>query len=77
MLSKWSSELSTDSKPVEYYFISLDFKQLEDPDDVYYLNNIPTTFTLTDEQVDRLIEAGESTLHNHPEFKRLMQDLGV
>ena len=77
MLSKWSSELSTDQKPVEYYFISLDFKQLQDPDDVYYLNNIPTTFTLSDEQVDRLIEAGESTLRNHPEFKRLMQDLGV
>lgn len=77
MLSKWSMELSTEEAPVEYYFISLDFKQMQDPGDAYYLNNIPTTFTLTDDQVDKLIEAGESTLRNHPEFKRLLKDMGI
>ena len=77
MLQEWSTVLSTEDKPVEYYFISLDFKQMEDPHDVYFLNNISTTFTLTNHEVDRLIEAGEATLLNHPEFKRLMRDLGV
>jgi len=77
MLTKWSAELSTEERPVEYYFISLDFKQMQDPGDAYYLNNIPTTFTLTDDQVDKLINAGETTLRNHPEFIRLMQDLGA
>ncbi len=77
MLTQWSEELSTDESRVEYYYISLDFNQMLDPQDSYFLNNIPTTFTLSDEEVDRLIEAGKETLFNHPEFQRLMSDLQV
>ncbi len=77
MLTTWSDELSTDDAKVEYYYISLDFNQMEDPEDVYYLNNIPTAFTLSDEEVDRLIAAGKTTLFQHPEFKRLMEDLAA
>lgn len=77
MLTTWTEELSTDKAKVDYYYISLDFDQLQDPQDAYFLNNIPTAFTLSDEEVDRLIDAGKTTLLQHPEFKRLMQDLNA
>ncbi len=75
MLTTWSNELSTEDKKVEYYYISLDFNQMKDPEEVFFLNNIATAFTLNDEEVDRLIEAGRTTLFQHPEFIRLMEDL--
>ena len=77
MLTTWSEELSTDDAEVEYYYISLDFNQMKDPEDVFYLNNIPTAFTLSDQEVDRLISAGRTTLFQHPEFIRLLQDLNA
>lgn len=77
MLATWSDELSTEESRVEYYYISLDFTQMENPEDVFFLNNIPTAFTLSDEEVDRLISAGRTTLYNHPEFTRLMEDLNT
>lgn len=77
MLTTWTEDLSTDETQVEYYYISLDFDQVSDPEEAYYLNNIPTTFTLSDEEVDRLIEAGRTTLFQHPEFIRLLQDVNA
>ena len=38
-------------------------------------NRIPTSFSLTDEQVDKPIEAGRELLHANPEFRRLLADL--
>jgi len=42
-----------------------------------YLNNLPTTFSLPDEAVDRLRAAGGSILLASPEFQRLLKDVGA
>ena len=39
------------------------------------MGEIPTTFTLPDETVDRLIEAGRRLLRESPEFQRLLAAL--
>ena len=45
------------------------------PEDQRFFNQIPTSFSLSEEQVDRLIEAGRELLRNNPDFQRLLTDL--
>jgi NTE family protein len=74
-MKRWAQALSTPDKPVEPYFIRLNFKAIADPERRNSLNQIPTSFHLSDEQVDQLIEAGGELLRDNPEFRRLMSDL--
>lgn len=76
-LKRWAAELSTLGQPVEPYFILLDFNSVVEPERRHFLNQIPTSFSLTDEQVDELIAVGGELLRNHPEFRRLMDDLAA
>jgi NTE family protein len=76
-LKDWAAELSTSGRPVETYFILLDFKDVPDPKRRRFLNQTPTSFSLTDEQVDSLIETGGELLRNNSEFQRLLSDLGI
>jgi len=76
-LKRWAEEISSPQHPVEPYFILLDFNGIEDPDRREFLNQIPTSFSLTDEQVDALIAAGGELLRGNPEFRRLLADLAA
>ena len=51
------------------------FSELPDPDERDYLNNLPTTFTLTSEQVDRLRSAAKQILSNSESFNTVVQNL--
>lgn len=51
---------------------SLDFKHEERA----FFNNIPTSFVLSDEQVDRQMTPGGKLLHKNPEFRRFLSDVG-
>ena len=75
-LALWAQEMSTDERPVEPYFILLDFDGIQDPERRSVLNHIPTSFHLSDEQVDLLIDAGGELLRTNPEYQRLLNDLG-
>jgi NTE family protein len=74
-LGRWAQELSTPDRPVTPYFILLDFRQIQEPERRRFFNRTPTSFSLSDEQVDRLIEAGGELLRNDPEFRHLLSDL--
>ena len=74
-INHWAQAMSTPETPVTPYFILLNFKDIQDPEQLEYFNQIPTSFHLDDEQVDRLIEAGGELLRNNPEFRRLLSDL--
>jgi len=76
-IERWAQELSTPERPVEPYFILLDFDDIQEPEQRRFLNRTPTSFHLSDEQVDRLIEAGGVLLRTNPEFRRLVADLGA
>jgi NTE family protein len=71
----WSDKLSTPEKTVKPYFIELTFENLQQPEARAFFNKVPTSFKLTDEQVDRLIAAGRQLLRDHPDFQRLLADL--
>ena len=75
-LTRWAEELSTQGETVTPYFIQLGIEDIGQPDELDYLNNIPTSFSLSDEQVDKLIDAGRTLLRNNPDYQRFLTDLG-
>jgi NTE family protein len=61
-------------KGVDFHFIEVNFSEYPDPVERDYLKQLPTSFTLTNEAVDRLIAAGRLVLRNNTEFQSLLQD---
>ncbi len=62
---------------VEFYAIDISFDAIADPEEKRYFRNLPTSFVLTDEQVDRLREMAGRLLRQSPDYQRLLRDLGV
>lgn len=56
------------------YTINVSFSGVPDPEERAYLNELPTSFVLSDEAVDRLRAAAATALLNSPDFKRLIAD---
>jgi NTE family protein len=75
-MQRWTRELSKRGKRVKPYFIQLGIEDIRQPAEKHYLNHIPTSFSLSDEQVDRLIKAGRELLRNNPDYKRFLSSLG-
>ncbi|MCV6609335.1 MAG: hypothetical protein OIF55_01060 [Amphritea sp.] len=75
-VNRWADELSeVNGHPVNAYFINLSLQQASTKELKRYYNSIPTSLSLTPEQLDSMITAGRSLLFNHPEFKRFQRDL--
>jgi NTE family protein len=62
---------------IEIYPIDVSFQALDDPAEFDYLNDLPTSFVLSDEAVDRLRAAAGKAIFNSTEFQRLLQDTGA
>jgi NTE family protein len=75
LLEQWGHDLSSEEHRVTTHMINVSFDALEDPDERRYFKRIPTSFTLSDRQVDRLREAGRQLLRDSPVFQRLLQEL--
>jgi NTE family protein len=71
-LERWARELSTPERPVTQYFIRLSFEEVPEGPLRRFLNEIPTSFALSAEQVDKLIATGRELLRNNLEFQRLL-----
>ena len=76
-LHQWAEELSTPEAPIKPYFIELEFESVTDLEMRRLFNDIPTSFSLTGEQVDHLIEAASSLLRDNPVYQELLADLGA
>jgi len=61
----------------DIYAIDVSFAALEDNAEREYLNNLPTSFVLPAEAVDRLRTAAGKIVLGAPEFKRLLKDAGA
>jgi len=62
------------SGSLKFFPISLNFDELKDPEERHYFLNVPTSFFLTDEAVDRLRDVGGRLLRDSAEYQRLLQD---
>jgi NTE family protein len=75
-LARWAQELSTPQQPVQPFFIRLSFEDVPDLPLRRFLNEIPTSLALSEDQVERLISVGRELLRNNAEFRRLVASLG-
>jgi NTE family protein len=62
---------------IEVYAIDVSFAALTDKAEFDYLNDLPTSFVLTGDQVDRLRAAAGTAVLASPEFKRLLKEVGT
>jgi NTE family protein len=62
---------------VDLYAIDVSFSALQDKAEVDYLNNLPTSFVLSDDAVDRLRAAARTIIRGSPDFQRLLNDVGA
>ena len=61
----------------ELYVIDVSFAALKDDAERAYLNQLPTSFVLPDEAVDRLRAAADKIVLDSPDFQRLLKDVGA
>ena len=61
----------------QLYAIDVSFPLLQDKAEFAYLNDLPTSFVLPPEAVDRLRAAAATLLLSSPDFQRLMKDVGA
>ena len=76
-IQRWATELSSSKSTVDAHFIQVNFKDIVEPEKQQYFNSIPTSYTLTNEQVDKLIAAGHQLLRESPDYQRFISDLRV
>jgi len=61
---------------LEVYVIDVSFGALKDEKERAYLNQLPTSFVLPPEAVDRLRAAAGTILLDSPDFQRYLKDMG-
>ena len=61
---------------IEVYVIDVSFGALKDEKERAYLNNLPTSFVLPAEAVDRLRAAAGTIVLDSPDFQRYLKDMG-
>ncbi|HAB18160.1 MAG TPA: patatin-like phospholipase family protein [Verrucomicrobiota bacterium] len=59
---------------LQFFPITLSFDNLPDPEERRYFLNVPTSFFLSNEAVDRLREVGGRLLRDSPQFQALLRD---
>ena len=74
-IKDWAKGLSSESNVVKPFFIQLNFQQVYERKKRDYLNSIPTCFSLNDEQVDALIDAGHQLLRSNDVFQGLLRHM--
>ncbi len=62
---------------IEFYLVEVSFDSLKDKAEGAYLANLPTSFRLSDEEVDRLRAGARRILTESDDFKKFLRDLGA
>jgi NTE family protein len=67
------STLSREGHPVTSNFVEVSFDLADTDEERAYLKHLPTSFKLSDEQVDHLIAAGRQILRDSPDYQAVLQ----
>ena len=65
------------SPKAKIFAIDVSFRGLKDKAERDYLNQLPTSFVLTDEQVDRLRHAAAQIIQDSPDMQKILKDTGA
>jgi NTE family protein len=69
----WARELSGPNHEVTAHVVEVSFDHVRDEKARTYLERLPTSFSLSEEQVDRLIEAGRKLLRESPQYQEVLE----
>ena len=64
------------NKPIDFHIVHVAFDALPDAKERDYFNSVPTSFSLEEEQVDRLREVATKLLYGNKDFQRFVKELG-
>ncbi len=73
---KTEAEAEASVPEISLYAIDVSFDSIRDPKERAYFMNLPTSFVLTGEEVDRLRDMGAQLLRTSPDFQRLVKEMG-
>ena len=77
-IARWSQESSTPKRRIKPFFIPIGLKDSNlSKKELQILNSIPTSFSLSNQQVDSLINAGHKLLRENQIYQELLTDLNV
>jgi len=71
-IKRWHNEMTIPGQDTEMHYIEIAFRGIGSAGRKRLINQMPTGFVLSDEQIDAVIAAGRNLLHHHPEFQRLL-----
>ena len=71
----FQEQASASGLPTKFYLIEVAFEAAEEEAERNYLNGLPTSLSLPEEDVDHLRQSARQILRNNPEFQRLLRDL--
>ena len=68
------AEIRSRTRRIEAFTIDVSFEAIADADERSYFMNLPTTFALPPETIDRLREVAGRLLRESPDYQRLLED---
>jgi NTE family protein len=68
----WQQKAISVGAPVSFDFVEVAFSKVGDDEERAYLNTLPTSLQLDEEQVDKLIEVGRRLLRDSPSFQQFL-----
>jgi len=71
----FQEQASAAGLPTKFYLIEVSFEAAEEEAERQYLNNLPTSLSLPEEDVDHLRQSARQIFRNNTEFQRLLRDL--
>lgn len=74
-IKQWTQAMSTPEHQIKPYFINVSLKNVQKSELRVLLNKIPTSFGLSKQTVDDLVDMGINLLYQNPEYHRLVSDL--
>jgi NTE family protein len=74
-VENWVETFSEEGHTVTGHLVEVSFDLIQDDEKRAYFKGLPTSFSLSDEQVDALREAGRRLLRESPAFKEVLEAL--
>ncbi|HID83337.1 MAG TPA: patatin-like phospholipase family protein [Chromatiales bacterium] len=81
-VKRWKDEISLArcgkiacKNGVDFYFVNASLADLKDKNERKLLQELPTTFSLESDEVDRLVKAADELLRNSAEFQKFLSDV--
>ncbi len=71
-LRSLAQEVKPPAQAPSTHLIEVSFEAIADPTERNFFNNVPTSFKLDEDTVDRLTEAGRRLLRDSKEFQALL-----